>query len=204
MFKRLKLLLRKRSSGVDPSLRESGAPTNKYYQNLHDKSKAYNQNNWLLGMPEFEMHCEQKRVGEIGCGNGMFSKHISQTASDVFAFDWAKNKQMDVLPPNVSFVGGNILEADLSNFSLDIIVSGDVLEHFTKKDLSILIPKLVQSAEKNFHVIACFDDGHSHLTVESADWWLNEFQRHGEGYHLEKCDRPNVAIVTNLESVFVN
>lgn len=198
MLKRLKRLLRKRSSGVDPTLREQGIPSNEYYQNLHDKSKAYNQNNWLLGMPEFEQHCAQKRIGEIGCGNGMFSKHISQTALEVFAFDWARNKQLDTLPSNVNFVGGNILETDLKTFALDLIVSGDVLEHFTKKDLTILLPKLIQSAEKNFHVIACFDDGHSHLTIETADWWLREFQRHGEGYRLQQCDRPNVAIVTNL------
>ncbi|MEM9717353.1 MAG: class I SAM-dependent methyltransferase, partial [Pseudomonadota bacterium] len=172
-----------------------------YYQNLHDHSNGYQQNNWLLDQEFLLSNIAGKDVIEIGCGNGKFIKTISASAKSATGLDWAISPQLGTLPENVSVIQKDVVKEELPNG--DIACSGDVLEHFTKEQLEILLPKLAKAAPKQYHVIACYDDTHSHLTVENADWWLNQFtQKMGEGFRLLdhgiRDPKKPIAIVSNL------
>lgn len=156
-----------------------------YYQNLHEHNDAYQDNNWLVS--EYENFADAARggiVAEIGCGNGKFAKMIAPEVKSVIAFDWAKSPSMSELPENVSFAQGDIREIEIPN--VDVLCSADVLEHFTPTDLVPLISKFSAASKKQYHVIACYDDGHSHLTVMPPAAWLALFWRFSPSFAIHK------------------
>lgn len=114
-------------------------------------------------------------VLEIGTGNGRFLSEAQAVACKVTGVDWARSPLINNEAfSNVEFVQADIREFDIPN--VDVLCSGDVLEHFSEEDLSTLLPKLVLASKINFHVIACYDDGHSHLTVKPPEWWEEQFR----------------------------
>lgn len=146
------------------------------YQDLHDHEKAYQSNNWLLPALQTISGSGAASVIEIGCGNCKFSAAIAETAKKVTAIDWAKAPGVASLPPNAEF-----LQADFVNESLptaDLICSADVLEHIAFESMEPLIKKLSLAAPLQYHTVACYDDGHSHLTVMNPGAWLAMFQMH--------------------------
>lgn len=153
-----------------------------YYQNLHDQNTAYQKNNWLI--PEIDniltllggAECaKQLSLSEIGCGNGAFTIAASSVFKRVFAFDWARAPSLEFLPENITFNQGDIRAAFLDN--CDIACSADVLEHFSFEDLPGIVSKICASARHQYHVIACYDDDHSHLTIMPPGAWLALFWR---------------------------
>ena len=171
---------------TDPSraARRAVAYNSRYYQDRHKASKGYQQNNWLVGERLLlEMTCG-KTVIEIGCGNGQFLREASKIAKSVHGIDWAISPCMDDLPPNVTFSQADLLSEPIPN--ADVLCSGDVLEHFPEDVLDALIETILLAAPAQYHVIACFDDNHSHLTIKKPDWWLRRFQEIGNReFHCE-------------------
>ncbi|WP_082477254.1 class I SAM-dependent methyltransferase [Rhizobium sp. Leaf371] len=150
--------------------------TSDYYQGLHQGDEAYQENNWLVSeLTPILQRAQGGTVVEIGCGNGQFSKLMAGSVQKVHAFDWALSPGMISTPDNVRFHQGNILQLKLP--PVDLACSADVLEHFTPQDLPGLIAKICSSAMAQYHVVACYDDGHSHLTVMSPAGWLATFWR---------------------------
>ena len=148
-----------------------------YYQDLHWTSEDYQINNWLVGEGLLlEMTCG-KAVIEIGCGNGRFLREVSKIAKSAHGIDWAISPCMDGLPSNVTFSQADLLLQPIP--SADVLCSGDVLEHFPEGKLDLLLEKILLAAPVQYHVIACYDDNHSHLTVKKPDWWLHRFQEIG-------------------------
>ncbi|MDZ7824296.1 MAG: class I SAM-dependent methyltransferase [Ahrensia sp.] len=139
-----------------------------------------------------------KTVMELGCGNGRFTKVASQSAKMVYGLDWARSNLFDDSFENVIFVQSDALKADFPK--VDVACSGDVLEHFKPDDVPNLIQKLHESAEINFHVIACYDDKHSHLTIQPKEWWLAQFQKLDPAYKLfnDGGEKRDIAIISNL------
>ncbi len=168
-----------------------------YYQGLHDKHSAYQANNWLLDEPELMKIIDGKTVMELGCGNGRFTQIAGQSAKHVYGLDWARSQLFDDSADNVEFVQADALKANFPK--VDVACSGDVLEHFKPEDVPGLLAKLHDCATVNFHVIACYDDKHSHLTVESKEWWLAQFQKLDPSYRLLNAgsEKRQVAIVSN-------
>ena len=168
-----------------------------YYQNLHDKNKAYRKHNWLVDQKKLFAYAKEKTVLEFGCGNGKFTRKVAKVADRVIALDWARGSAFDSMPGNVTFVQDSVLTAKLP--SADIVCSGDVLEHFDKSDLADLLPKIHAAGQINYHVIACYDDNHSHLTIEPKEWWLAQFQAIDATYKLlnDGTEDRDIAIVSN-------
>lgn len=146
------------------------------YQDLHDHEKAYQTNNWLLPALQTISGSGAASVIEIGCGNCKFSAAIADSAAKVTAIDWAKAPGVASLPPNAKFVQADIVNEALP--TADLICSADVLEHIAFENVEALIKKLSLSAPLQYHTIACYDDGHSHLTVMHPSAWLAMFQMH--------------------------
>jgi hypothetical protein len=109
---------------------------------------------------------------------------------------------LDDLPSNVSFVKLDAVKDNLP--TADLVCSSDVLEHFHPNDIETVVRKLHNAGRHNYHVIACYDDGHSHLTITSPGNWLNLFRAHSYEYRLVDIEarrgNPNqlVCVVSNF------
>lgn len=163
-----------------------------YYQHLHDDDRAYQENNWLISEEDQIVKLSKGRsIAEIGCGNGQFTKLIADKIKKVYAFDWARSPSLADLPENVRFIQGDIRKTEIPN--VDVLCSADVLEHFPPNDLPPLIAKFSAAAKVQHHVIACYDDGHSHLTVMPPSAWLALFWRFSSSsaIHKVECRRNN-------------
>ncbi len=162
--------------------RTAKAASADYYQKLHDEDAGFQQNNWLTAHVATLLGPAPRRVVELGCGNGHFLRAISPWVEQAIGLDWALAPAVRSLPANVSVEIGDARQMPLPHG--DICCSADVLEHFTAEDLEGFVPRLHAAAPINYHVIALYDDGHSHLTVASASWWLDLFARTGGAYRL--------------------
>ena len=89
--------------------------------------------------------------------------------------NWVETRTLPLHFPNVDFK-----QVDLTNGAVpkgDMVCSADVLEHMPVESIPGVLDKLVSAAPLQFHVIACYDDGHSHLSVFDPATWLALFRR---------------------------
>lgn len=148
-----------------------------YYQRLHDENAAFQRNNWLVEELPRLQEMGGGSILEVGCGNGLFLATAAPYWKEIVGLDWARSPVItDVLKSasNVSFV-----QADVTTWKpnrvFDLVVSADFLEHLSPDLLPVVLPRIAQFGRRNFHKIACYDDGHSHLSVLPPDVWLNSF-----------------------------
>nr|WP_319391660.1 class I SAM-dependent methyltransferase [uncultured Cohaesibacter sp.] len=160
-----------------------------YYQRLHDENSAYQCNNWLMAELDDVVESEPNVVVEIGCGNGKFSRELAALVPKVISIDWALSPLFVERPMNVSFIMANLVSDDIP--SGDIVCSADVLEHFCPSELVCVVAKCCVSARRQKHVIACYDDDHSHLTVMRPAAWLALFWRFCPNAKLQRIDCRN-------------
>lgn len=186
---------------TSPDIYQGKALDADYYQSLHENNPLFQANNWLLPYLEFIRGRGFASIREIGCGNGAFLSAISTYVDRAVGLDWAKSPSFPDRG-NISFQQKDITSADLEFFDLNC--SADVLEHIDTDKLPALIESLHQSARYNFHVIACYDDGHSHLSILPPDAWLYLFRRLSPSYRIFDFSmrRDNasqiICVVTNL------
>lgn len=155
-------------------MRKSSA---EYYQHLHDSNSAFQNNNWLLGELPILASFGGQSFLEVGCGNGRFLREASTRWSEVVGLDWARSPLIDGVLldcPNVRFV-----QADATEFQwqrpFDVVASADFLEHLSPETVAGAVLNLHSIGRINFHKIACYDDGHSHLSIHPPEWWLQLF-----------------------------
>lgn len=165
-----------------------------YYQNLHDNNDAFKKNNWLL--KDFDRLKELKgsvtSILELGCGNGRFLELANTVWDDVTGIDWAKSSYIENLidnNPNIKFIQADVTSLELDRV-YDLVVSADFLEHLAPDDLSKVIAGMLRFGKINHHKIACYDDGHSHLSIFPPEKWLELFrsQPGGEGMNVVQTE----------------
>lgn len=172
-----------------------------YYQHLHEEDPGYMGNNWLVSEIEAILSKKPEVVVEIGCGNGAFSKEIARSVRQVHAVDWALSPNFRDRPENVHFYKADVTRDEIP--SGDITCSADVLEHFSPLDLPHVVAKCATSSPLQRHVIACYDDHHSHLTVMPPAAWLALFWRYCPSARIDRieCRRNNpkqiVCVISN-------
>lgn len=181
---------------------ESFSP--EYYQQQHETNRGFSVNNWLVNdIPEI-LSRSPKIITELACGNGMFSKQIAPYCTKVYAVDWAKSPILEPLPSNVEYRCVNIVEDPLPNS--DLCCSSDFLEHLPNSSLENTIKKIVGAAKSGYHKIACYDDGHSHLSILPPWEWLQLFVNYGGyDYRVKKVEfrrgDPTQAVVV-ISNIF--
>jgi SAM-dependent methyltransferase len=203
---------RRKPAAPRPAPREAAAPAPRradagYYQALHETSPKYQTNNWLVEeLPELR-GVGAASILEVGCGNGLFLRHAAAHWADVTGMDWARSPVLDGVlreHPGVRF-----LQQDIAVFHPDrrwgLLASADFLEHLAPPALPDVIRRLHAAADVCYHKIACYDDGHSHLSVFSPQAWLRLFQQAcpGAGYRIVKTSirkrrRKKVVVIANL------
>jgi SAM-dependent methyltransferase len=175
-------LLHKRRRAAIRQLRYPAASTSDYYQNVHQTNDAYKANNWLLSELDTILSIEPKTVIEVGCGNGRFLAAIKGRVELVIGVDWARSPVLDELG-----LSGNFRHCDITKHELpqaDIVCSADVLEHIAPDLLAPTLQRLDRAGHHQYHLIACYDDGHSHLSIMPPDAWLLTFQAVSNRYRL--------------------
>jgi predicted SAM-dependent methyltransferase len=105
--------------------------------------------------------------------------------------------------PSIQF-----LQQDVADFRPDrrwgVLASADFLEHLPPATLPDVLSRLHAAADASYHKIACYDDGHSHLSVFTPREWLDRFQQAcpGAGYRIVKTTvrkrGQEVVVISNL------
>jgi len=175
--------------------------TPEFYQKLHDDNGGYRRNNWLVDHAKYLKKSDIKSVLEVGCGNGKFLHAGAKIFDEIVGVDWAESGELANLPDNVSFARANILELEFENNQFDLVCSADVLEHFPTEEIEGLVKKLIDAGKYNYHVIACYDDNKSHLTIWKPQQWLNLFHRIDPSFRMKDKffrNRGDVCVITNM------
>ena len=179
-----------------------------YYQSLHETDRAFIANNWLVEELDRLRPCGRSSILEVGCGNGRFLEIAASHWSVVVGMDWAKSPQIDAVlqrHTNVQFVQQDLATVPIDG-AFELVASADFLEHLPQGRLPFVMQSLLSAGRFNFHKIACYDDGHSHLSIFEAERWLELWHSlpSGQGMRiLEKTYRKGnrekvVAILANV------
>ncbi|HEX2081191.1 MAG TPA: class I SAM-dependent methyltransferase [Longimicrobium sp.] len=179
-----------------------------YYQALHDTSPRYQTNNWLIDDLPALLAVGAESILEVGCGNGLFLQRAAKHWKDVTGVDWARSPVLDrVLRENP---GIRFVQQDVAAFRPErrygLLASADFLEHLPPASLPEVIRRLHAAADVCYHRIACYDDGHSHLSVFRPKSWLRRFEAAcpGAGYRIVGTSvrkgrrKKTVVVISNL------
>jgi hypothetical protein len=181
--------------------RPDEALTASFYDQQHEDAD-YRRNNWLLDQVETVTRIAPRTIVEIGCGNGRFLRAVAPYAAQIIGVDWAHSPELVDLPDNVSVLRTNVVTGAVP--AGDVICSADVLEHFAPRDIDAVVSKLVGAGPFQHHVIACYDDGHTHLSILPPAAWLAIFRKYCATAYLAAVDYRRrdptqiVCIVSNL------
>jgi SAM-dependent methyltransferase len=181
-----------------------------HYERLHQTSVKYQQNNWLLDELPRLAAVGGTSIIEVGCGNGLFLECASGHWRDVVGVDWVRSPALERVlndNPGIRFVQQDIVEFEIER-RFDLLVSADFLEHVSPAALPGVIKRLHACGHCCFHKIACYDDGHSHLSIFGPRRWLRVFEDAAPdgGYRiLQRTNRKGrrkkpVVVISNLES----
>ena len=160
--------------------------TAEYYGKLHSESSGYKENNWLMPEVDNVLSCQPKSLLEIGFGNGRFLTEAAKRVDRVIGVDWAASPVAKGMPANVELIIADVTRHPLP--SVDLICSADVLEHFAPDAVDGVLASIHIAAQRNFHVIACYDDGHSHLSIFPPEVWLAKFRSLSADYRLVRSE----------------
>jgi len=160
----------------------SGVATAAYYQKLHNEVDVYKTNNWLVDHIDKLISCQPETLVEVGSGNCKFLRKAAKHVGRVIGLDWAFSPEAINLPSNVTFLKRDITLDPIP--AGHMICSADVLEHIRPNHIPMVLRKLDSAAPLNYHVIACYDDRHSHLSIMSPNDWLNQFRLLSQRYEI--------------------
>ncbi len=161
-----------------------------YYQRLHEGEAGYQTNNWLLEELDQIRAFGGESLLEIACGNGRFLESAAPFFKFVTGCDWAVSPRIQGVISrhlNVSFQRVDMYR-ELPIGQPDLVVSADFLEHLAPETLPEILRRIDSLSAKAFHKIACYDDGHSHLSIMSPGKWLELFRGVDPSYCLERVE----------------
>jgi SAM-dependent methyltransferase len=158
------------------------AMTSEYYQYIHQTNDAYKTNNWLLSEINSILSISPRSLLEVGCGNGRFLAEVRGRIDRVIGIDWARSPMLDELGVSVDFALRDITRDELPK--VDIVCSADVLEHISPNLLFSTLQRIDRAGQHQYHVIVCYDDGHSHLSIMGPQAWLQLFQSVAPRYKI--------------------
>lgn len=193
-------------SDITPSRQpDAQMPGAACHASLRDANPAQ-QNNWLVEEAELLSYIPGNTVLELGCGNGRYLDLAAKTRQRVVGCDWALAPGMRALlaaKSNVEFIECDISQA-VPQIDADIVLSADVLEHLPLQCVAPALAQLTTAGRWQFHKIACYDDGQSHLTIRDPAWWLAQFCNASPSYRLVRSEyrlgdpaRP-ICIISNF------
>lgn len=149
-----------------------------YYQALHDEHPAFRNNNWMTQDLDTLRGVGGQSILELGCGNGRFLAAAAPHWARVVGVDWARSPVLDEVVTasgNIEFIQCDVLAWNTDEV-FDLVVSADFLEHLDPSALPGALAAFHRLGRHHFHRIACYDDGHSHLSIFPPERWLALFE----------------------------
>lgn len=165
-----------------------------YYQRLHDEHPAFQQNNWMLSELETLRQYPAQRVVELGCGNGKFLAAAAPYFEHITGIDWAHAPAIDGIlakNANTEFLQADLIDGFPPTQQFDLLLSADFLEHLPTHSLAPALARYHEKARFHFHKIACYDDGHSHLSILDPVDWLTLFKSISPDYTIVSLEKRN-------------
>jgi SAM-dependent methyltransferase len=184
-------------------------PDRGHYERLHDSSLKYRTNNWLLDELPRLIAAGGTSILEVGCGNGRFLDQAARHWAEVVGVDWVRSAVLDEIlgrNPGVRFLEQDVADLEVER-PFDLVVSADFLEHISPAAVPDVLRRLHACGRRSYHKIACYDDGHSHLSVFKPAKWLRLFERAASdgGYRIisrtlrhERRNKP-IVIISNID-----
>lgn len=128
------------------------------------------------------------RILEIGCGHGAFLYFLQRSGyTDIDGVDTSEEQVREAHRLGITCVRhGNLMEvlAGIKDNSLDVLIAFDVIEHFTKDELSDLVDEFYRILKRGGKVI-------SHQP--NAEGPFGNFMRHWDFTHELAFTRQSIA-----------
>jgi hypothetical protein len=140
------------------------------YSGAHRDIDGYRENNWMAPYARPLRALGLNSVIECACGNGEFSEVLAPNVTRFYAMDWAASPFLPHSTPGFQHLHWDAYTDTLPK--ADLLCSADFLEHIREAQMDAVLGRMLSAAPRQFHVIACYDDYHSHLTIEPPEWWL--------------------------------
>ena len=123
-----------------------------------------------------------KKILNIGCGNGAFEYLTANTAREIVGID---TKDEDISQAeeecrdfkNVNFVKANILEDNFPKTSADVVTMFDVIEHIPEETESIVLKKIHRILKSQGQIIISTPLENATKYFDPA-WYLKPRHRH--------------------------
>jgi len=115
-------------------------------------------------------------VGDFGCGNGYSAGRIRRKWKMAYVgMDISKYSIKNITKPEVLPVMANICQVPIKDRKFDFVVSCQVLEHLTEKDIFICLSEMYRTLKHNRYgfisVALKMDKYRAHITIKSSEWW---------------------------------
>lgn len=128
-----------------------------------------------------EEHVRGKNVLEVGCGTGYGSEHLSHIAGSMISIDQWKEGiavcQKTLSNDNISFIPANALKLPFKDESFDVVISFQVIEHFSPDDCSRYLFEIKRTLRNNGILI---------VTTPNSNLRLLPFQKQRNPEHLRE------------------
>ena len=163
-----------------------------YYQRLHDEHEGFQQNNWMVSELDTLRQFDANSIVELGCGNGKFLAAAAPYFRKIVGIDWARAPAIEgtlAAHPNTQFVQADLIDGFPEVGTFDLLLSADFLEHLPPTALPAALARYSSRAKFHFHKIACYDDGHSHLTIQDPADWLALFKQLSPSYSIVSLEK---------------
>jgi 2-polyprenyl-3-methyl-5-hydroxy-6-metoxy-1,4-benzoquinol methylase len=124
-----------------------------------------------------------KRVLDVGCGSGRWSRLLRDRGANVTAIDVSPEVIADNHRriPGVEFVANDFLAHDFADHSFDLVVSVTVLQHFPPREQDETIAKLARVCRPGGFALLIENthDRHVHTFAREYGEWLALLEGHG-------------------------
>jgi len=107
---------------------------------------------------------KNKNILEVGCGYGAFGYFIQKAGyKNYIGIDGSESQVSEAKRLGINIILGNLVDylKKLENNSVDLLIAIDVIEHFTKEELSDLIDDFYRVLKKDGVVITHQPNGES-------------------------------------------
>ena len=163
-----------------------------YYQKLHDHQELFQQNNWMVPELDTLRQFDARSVVELGCGNGKFLAAAANHFERIVGIDWARAPAIEATLAahhNTRFFQADLIDGFPDVGTFDLLLSADFLEHLPTASIPSALARYQSRARFHFHKIACYDDGHSHLTIQDPVDWLAMFKSISSSYSIFSIEK---------------